>query len=161
MSQTKKEEENKSLPVDAELEKLNEKYLIKDMDEYKRITLEWKDAAWEIQNVWELYNKEQITSSKARELTRYIIDSYAEQYRNIDKKSIHIDEIKKNLLEKEGFDFNAFEFENEFSAKAILKAMNQYRNLPNDNNCDSSEHGLSGYYKGIHIKYCLKCKIVW
>jgi hypothetical protein len=36
------------------------------------------------------------------------------------------EEQKRLLLEKEGFDFNAFEYENEYSAKAILKAMEAY-----------------------------------
>lgn len=76
------QEENKSLPIDIELEKLNEKYPFKNWEYNSRITESWRNAGWEIQNVWELYNKEKISSSRARELTRYIIDSYAEQYRN-------------------------------------------------------------------------------
>ena len=36
------------------------------------------------------------------------------------------EELKKHLLDLEGFDFEAFEFENEFSAKGILKAMDEY-----------------------------------
>ena len=36
------------------------------------------------------------------------------------------EELKKYLFDLEGFDFEAFELENEFSAKGILKAMDEY-----------------------------------
>lgn len=34
----------------------------------------------------------------------------------------------RELLDKNGFDFDAFEYENEFSAKAILAAMEEHAN---------------------------------
>ena len=35
---------------------------------------------------------------------------------------------KEEILDKEGFDFDAFQYDNEYSAKAILKAMEEYAN---------------------------------
>lgn len=40
------------------------------------------------------------------------------------------DEFLENLLDKNGFDFEAFKFENEYSAKGILTAMRQLAAMP-------------------------------
>lgn len=39
---------------------------------------------------------------------------------------------KEQILDRNGFDFKAFEFENEYSAKNLLRAMDEY----SEQNCD-------------------------
>jgi len=55
-------------------------------------------------------------------------DEYHDETLDYFLKKATADKIKIKILDKEGFDFVAFEYENEFLGKAILKAMEIYRN---------------------------------